>query len=103
LAIATGQKVGKAKITTAVTANTASARTMTPRLARVSSIAAPIGVWTAMPSRPLIVVTNPTSDWLQCCWVTRKTLRKGPTAPRTSAERKLTASSENGLKRLALG
>ena len=38
---------------TALMANTASARTMTPRLARVSSIAAPIGVWTAMPSRPL--------------------------------------------------
>jgi hypothetical protein len=44
-------------------------------LGRVSSIAAPIGVWTASPSRPPIVVTNPTSDWLQCCWVTRNTLR----------------------------
>jgi putative tryptophan/tyrosine transport system substrate-binding protein len=49
-------------LTTAVTANTASARTMTPRLARVSSIAAPIGVWTVMPTKPPIVVTNPTSD-----------------------------------------
>jgi hypothetical protein len=45
------------------------------RFARVSSIAAPIGVWTAIPSRPPIVVTNPTSVWLQCCWVTRNTLR----------------------------
>ena len=46
-----------------------------PRLAWVSSIAAPIGVCTASPSRPPIVVTRPTSDWLQCCCVTRKTLR----------------------------
>ena len=75
LAIITGQKLGMAKMTTAPTASTASARTITPRLARVSSIAAPIGVWTASPSRPPTVVTNPTSDWLQCCWVTRKTLR----------------------------
>ena len=48
---------------------------LTPRFARVSSIAAPIGVWTASPSRPPTIVTMPTSDWLQCCRVTRKTLR----------------------------
>ena len=24
-------------------------------------------------------MTRPTSDWLQCCWVTRNTLRYGPT------------------------
>ena len=75
LAITTGQKVGHAKMMTAPIPSTASARTIAPRLARVSSIAAPIGVWTASPSRPLIVVTTPTSDWLQCCWVTRNTLR----------------------------
>ena len=33
---------------------------MRPRLARVASIAAPIGVWAASPSRPLTVVTSPT-------------------------------------------
>ena len=75
LAIATGQKLGTAKMTMAPMASTASARTITPRLARVSSIAAPIGVWTERPSRPPTVVTKPTSDWLQCCWVTRNTFR----------------------------
>ncbi len=75
LAIATGQNVGMAKMTMAPMASTASASTITPRLARVASIAAPIGVWTEMPSRPPTVVTRPTSDWLQCCWVTRNTLR----------------------------
>jgi hypothetical protein len=74
LAIKTGQKLGHAKMVTAPTPSTASATTIAPRLARVSSIAAPIGVWTASPSRPLIVVTNPTWDRLQCCWVTRNTL-----------------------------
>jgi hypothetical protein len=75
LAIITGQKVGNAKIIAAPTPGTASARTIAPRLARVSSIAAPIGVCAASPSRPPIVVTNPTSDRLQCCRVTRNTLR----------------------------
>ena len=75
LAIATGQKPGHAKMMTAMTASTASARMIAPRFARVSSIAAPIGVCTASPSNPPRVVTSPTSDWLQCCWVTRNTLR----------------------------
>ncbi len=44
LAIATGQKVGRAKMIAAPMPSTASARTIAPRLARVSSIAAPIGV-----------------------------------------------------------
>ena len=39
LAITTGQKVGHTKMTAARCASTASARTTTPRLARVSSIA----------------------------------------------------------------
>jgi hypothetical protein len=75
LAIATGQKLGHAKMVVAPMLSTASARTIASRLPRVSSIAAPIGVWIASPSRPPIVVTNPTSDWLQCYWVTRNTLR----------------------------
>jgi hypothetical protein len=54
-AIATGQKLGMMKITVAPMARTASARMITPLLARVSSIAAPIGVWTERPSRPLTV------------------------------------------------
>jgi hypothetical protein len=80
-AIATGQKLGNAKMMTAPTAMMAlqqgpqSASTITPRLKRVSSIAAPIGVCAASASRPPSEVTSPTSDWLQCCWVTRKTLR----------------------------
>ena len=74
-AIRTGQKLGHAKMMTAPMPSTPSARTIAPRLARVASIAAPIGVWTASPSSPLIVVTTPTWDWLQCCWVTRNTLR----------------------------
>ena len=45
-------------------ARMASAKTTIPRFAWVSSIAAPIGVWTASPSRPPSVVTTPTSDWL---------------------------------------
>src|ERR1700728_491415 len=51
-----------------------------------------------MPRRPAIIVIRPTLDWLQCCCVTRKTLRYGPTAPRTSASKKLIASSEDCLK-----
>ena len=47
------------------------ARTITPRLAGVTSIAAPIGVCSAMPRRPLAVVTSPTSVWVQCRPVTR--------------------------------
>ncbi len=75
LATATGQNRGNAKIATAPADITASARTMAPRLERVTSIAAPIGVCTDSPSKPLTVVTIPTSAWLQCCWVTRKTFR----------------------------
>jgi hypothetical protein len=75
LANKTGQKLGHAKMMMAATLSTASAKTIAPRLARVPSIAAPIGVWNTSPSRPLIVVTTPTWDWLQCCWVTRNTLR----------------------------
>ena len=59
MAIATGQKLGKAKITMAPSASTASARTIAPLLAWVSSIAAPIGVCTDRPSRPPTVVTKP--------------------------------------------
>ena len=44
LASAIGQKVGAAKMMTAATVIAAIVRTMTPRLARVTSIAAPIGV-----------------------------------------------------------
>jgi hypothetical protein len=64
----------------------------------VESIAAPIGVCRMRPSKPSSVVTGPTADWLQCCCVTRKTFRYGPSAPRTSASRKFTASSDAGLK-----
>src|SRR6185437_14030428 len=71
----------------------------TPRFARVASIAAPIGVCAASPVRLLTVVISPTEDWLHCCCVTRKTLRNGPSAPRTSASRKLSASSASGRKR----
>ena len=46
LARVTGQKVGHAKMMTAPTASTANAATITPRLPRVASIAAPIGVCT---------------------------------------------------------
>ena len=74
-AIATGQKRGMAKMAVAPIASTTSARMIRLLLARVSSIAAPIGVWTERPSRPLTVVTKPTSDWLHCCWVTKKTFR----------------------------
>src|SRR3984957_15239275 len=98
LATRTGQKVGTAKITRAPIANTISARTTAPRLRPVASMAAPAGVCAARPRSPLIVVTQPTSVWLQCCWVIRKTLRYGPSAPRTSASRKLTASSDRGRK-----
>jgi hypothetical protein len=44
LAIAAGQKLGMTKLAVAPIASTASANTITPLLARVSSIAAPIGV-----------------------------------------------------------
>jgi hypothetical protein len=45
LEIKTGQKVGYTKIMMAPIPSTASARTIAPRLARVSSIAAPIGLY----------------------------------------------------------
>ena len=45
--------------------------TMTPRLAGVRSMAAPIGVCSARPMRPLIVATMPNSVWLQWRSVTR--------------------------------
>jgi hypothetical protein len=92
VASAIGQKVGMAKIMTAATDIAAIVATMTARVARVTSMAAPIGVCSAMPSRPLPVVTSPTSVWVQCWPVTRKTLMKGPNRFRTSAERKLSAS-----------
>jgi hypothetical protein len=69
---------------------------------RVESIKAPAGVCRARAMRPPIVVMRPTSDRLQCCRVTRKTFRYGPSAPRTSASRKLIASSEIGRKSLAV-
>ena len=47
------------------------------RLALVASIAAPGGAWAASPMRPPIVVIRPTSDWLQCCSVTRKHVEIG--------------------------
>src|SRR3984957_16590583 len=78
-------------------------RTMTPRLARVTSIAAPMGVWNAIPSNPLPVVTSPTSVWLQCWSVTRNTLTNGPNRFRTSAARKLSASSAYGIGIIATG
>ena len=56
-------------------ASTASAMTITPRFLCVASIAAPTGVCTASPSHPPSAVTRPTSAWLQCCCVTRKTFR----------------------------
>ena len=71
VASAIGQKVGMAKMMKAATVIAAMVATMTARLARVTSMAAPIGVWSAMPSRPLAVVTSPTSVWLQCWLVTR--------------------------------
>ena len=74
-ATSTGQNEGAAKIVAAPAASTASANTTAARLDRVASMAAPIGVCAARPSRPPIVVTQPTSVWLQCRWVTRKTLR----------------------------
>ena len=40
--------------------------TITARLARVTSMAAPIGVCSAMPRRPLPVVISPTSVCVQC-------------------------------------
>src|SRR5271168_3547434 len=95
-ATAMGQKVGAAKMRTPATVIAAIARTMMPRLARVTSIAAPIGVWSAIPSKPAPVDTSPTSVWLQCRPVTRKTLMNGPKRFRTSAERKLSASSATG-------
>jgi hypothetical protein len=66
-AASTGQKLGAAKMTTAPQARTESATTMTPRLARLASIAAPAGVCAARPIRPAIVVTSPTEDWLHPC------------------------------------
>jgi hypothetical protein len=51
LATKTGQKLGEAKIFAAPRASAPSAIMITPRLARVSSIAAPIGVCAASPSR----------------------------------------------------
>src|SRR6516165_2726037 len=74
-AASTGQKLGAAKITTAPHARTARATTRAPRFAGVASIAAPAGVWAAKPTRPETAVTTPTDDWLQPCWVTKKTLR----------------------------
>src|SRR5580692_6925517 len=96
-AMAIGQKVGAEKMMTPAAVIAAIVRTMTPRLARVTSIAAPIGVWSAMPSKPLAVVTSPTSVWLQCWLVTRNTLTKGPKRLRTSAARKLSASNAYGI------
>jgi len=61
-AMVTGQNVGTTKRTIQPTARTANESTMAPRLARVSSMAAPIGVCTASPRNPPIVVINPTSD-----------------------------------------
>ena len=52
VAIVTGQKVGMAKIVVDPTASTASASAITLLLARVLSIAAPIGVCAASPSSP---------------------------------------------------
>ena len=75
LAKATGQKTGNRKMTIAPNASTARDRMMMPRLDRVMSIVAPMGVCTQRPSKPPTVVTSPTSDWLQCCWVTRSTFR----------------------------
>ena len=91
------RSVGATKIMIAETVIAAIARTMTPRLARVTSIAAPIGVWREIPSNPLAVVRRPTSVWVQCRPVTRNTLTNGPNRLRTSAARKLTASSAYGI------
>jgi hypothetical protein len=57
---------------------------------------AAMGVCMARVSQPLSMVTRPTVDWLHCCWVTRKTFRCGPSAPRTSASKKFSASREAG-------
>ena len=70
-ATAIGQKVGRPKMMSEAKAIAEIDRTMTARLAGVRSIAAPIGVWKAMPSRPLVVATRPTSVWLQWRSVTR--------------------------------
>ncbi len=59
----------------AATVMAAMVRTITARLARVTSIAAPIGVWNAIPSNPLPVVTSPTSVWLQCWPVVGDSIR----------------------------
>ena len=66
-AMATGQKTGNRKMTIAPIARTARDSMIMPRLDGVMSIAAPMGVCTHRPSKPPTVVTNPTSDWLQCC------------------------------------
>ena len=97
VASAIGQKVGAAKMMMAATVIAAMVATITARFARVQSIAAPIGVWSAMPRRPLSVDTSPTSVCVQCWPVTRKTLMKGPKRFRTSAERKFSASSAVGI------
>jgi hypothetical protein len=92
-AVSTGQNAGQVKIATAPAASTASETTTSARLARVASISAPAGVCATSASNPLTVVTAPTLDWLQCMRVIRNTFRYGPSAPRTSASRKFTASS----------
>jgi hypothetical protein len=74
LAIMTGQMLGALQMTVAPVARTASAKMMRPRVARVASMVAPMGVWAARPSGPPVIVTNPTASCVQCCWVTRNTL-----------------------------
>ncbi len=78
LTIATGQKLGNGEDHDGPDRqHKASARTITPRLAqRLIDRGTGIGAaYQAIPSRLLTVVTRPTSDWLQCCRATRKTLR----------------------------
>ena len=57
-ATAIGQNVGRPKMMSEAKAIAEIDRTMTPRFAGVRSIAAPIGVWNAMPSSPLVVATS---------------------------------------------
>ena len=71
VASAIGQKVGYRTMITAARLIAAMVATITARLARVTSIAAPIGVWSAMPSSPLPVETSPTSVWVHPRPVTR--------------------------------
>ena len=86
--------LGSARMIVAVIANMASARTIS-LLARVSSIAAPIGVWAAS---PISLGHQPAFGLIPMLLGDREDI---PTAPRTSEERR-PASSETGRKPLRL-